>query len=423
MILFEIIVESVRNLWRHKLRSFLTALGIVFGIASVMAMIATGEGARQAILRQIQQLGIRNIIVNARKPPEEQQANKSTESYELRYGLTFHDARQIEQTLPAVAQVLPVHDATRWIWVRSRRLEAKVRGVSPDYFERLGLVPVLGRTLSSTDDTDRSRVCVVRQKLLDDVRYLGDPLQLDLRVGSEYLRVVGVLPDLAFQSPNKSVLGIDDRTLEIYIPFATMIDRFGLSEISERAGSRESTRVELHQLVCAVADGLDVLAAAKDVQQVLNHLHERKDYEVVVPLELLESRQSTQRVFDVVLPIIAGISLLVGGIGILNIMLASITERTREIGIRRAIGATRGDITLQFLIETVTLAAMGGVFGILLGVSFVAALRRFTDWEPTITPGSVVLSMAVSCLTGVVFGIRPARRAALMDPIRALRHE
>jgi putative ABC transport system permease protein len=176
-------------------------------------------------------------------------------------------------------------------------------------------------------------------------------------------------------------------------------------------------------MVCTVADGQDVLAVAKDVQAVLTKLHDKRDYEVVVPLELLESKQSTQRVFDIVLPIIAGISLLVGGIGILNIMLASVTERTREIGIRRAIGASRADITTQFLMETVTLAATGGVFGILLGISFVSALRAFTDWQPAITPGSVALSMAVSCLTGIVFGIRPAQRAAAMDPIRALRHE
>jgi len=277
-------------------------------------------------------------------------------------------------------------------------------------FRELGLQPMLGRTLTEADEQGCRRVCVVRARLLEEIDYVGDPLQLDLRVGTEYVRVVGVLPDLSFQSPNKVVLGIDDRAQEVYVPFATMVDRFGLSDTSDRAGSQEHSRVELHQMVCTVADGQDVLAVAKDVQAVLTKLHDKRDYEVVVPLELLESKQSTQRVFDIVLPIIAGISLLVGGIGILNIMLASVTERTREIGIRRAIGASRADITTQFLMETVTLAATGGVFGILLGISFVSALRAFTDWQPAITPGSVALSMAVSCLTGIVFGIRPAQR-------------
>ena len=423
MILLEILVESLRNLWRHRMRSLLTALGIMFGIASVMAMIATGEGARRAILAQIQQLGIRNIIVNAKKPPDDTSVKKKDEAHELRYGLTFHDARQIDATLPAVDAVLQVHDASRWIWLRSKRLDAKVRGVPAAYFRELGLQPMLGRTLTEADEQGCRRVCVVRARLLEEIDYVGDPLQLDLRVGTEYVRVVGVLPDLSFQSPNKVVLGIDDRAQEVYVPFATMVDRFGLSDTSDRAGSQEHSRVELHQMVCTVADGQDVLAVAKDVQAVLTKLHDKRDYEVVVPLELLESKQSTQRVFDIVLPIIAGISLLVGGIGILNIMLASVTERTREIGIRRAIGASRADITTQFLMETVTLAATGGVFGILLGISFVSALRAFTDWQPAITPGSVALSMAVSCLTGIVFGIRPAQRAAAMDPIRALRHE
>lgn len=423
MILLELIGEALRNLARHKLRSFLTALGIVFGIASVMAMIATGEGARRAILAQIQELGIRNIIVNARKPPEEHSVKTSQQSHVLRYGLTFRDASQIEHTLPAVTSVLPVHDATRWLWFRSNRLEAKVRGVTPDYFEHLRLVPILGRALTDLDDESRRRVCVVRKKLLRDVNYLGDPLQLDLKVGAEYFRVVGVLPEVSFQSPNQAVLGIDDRTHEVYVPFRTMVDRIGLHDVSARAGSYENSRVELHQVVCTVGAEENVLDAAKGIQRVLSKFHERKDYEVVVPLELLESRQSTQRVFDIVLPIIAGISLLVGGIGILNIMLASITERTREIGIRRAIGASREDITRQFLIETVALASIGGLLGVAVGVGFVSALEAFTDWEPAITPQSVALSMIVSCLTGIAFGIYPARRAARMDPIRALRHE
>jgi putative ABC transport system permease protein len=176
-------------------------------------------------------------------------------------------------------------------------------------------------------------------------------------------------------------------------------------------------------MICVVREGEDVLNTARDVQQVLSSLHDKRDYEVVVPLELLESRQSTQRVFDIVLPIIAGISLLVGGIGILNIMLASVTERTREIGIRRAIGASRADIVLQFLVETVALSGAAGLLGIAAGAAFVFALERFTEWQPVITGWSVALALIISSATGILFGIYPARRAALMDPIQALRHE
>jgi putative ABC transport system permease protein len=421
--IFELVREALRNLGRHKLRSFLTALGIIFGVASVMSMISTGEGARRAILDQINELGIRNIIINARKPPAEQNVQQEDTSTTLHYGLTFHDARQIALTLPMITEVLPVHDVEQWIWFKSRRIQAKVRGVTPEYFERLNLDPWLGRPLTDSDGITRQRVCVVRSQLLRDALYVGDPLKLDLKVGPEYYRVVGVLADSEFQSPNRAALGIDDRALEVYVPFDTVVSRIGLETSTQRSGSFESSVVELHQILCVVDSEENVLHAARGVQAILGTFHEKQDYEMTVPLELLESRRKTQRVFDIVLPIVAGISLLVGGIGILNIMLASITERTREIGIRRALGATGADITWQFLVETVTLSSIGGLLGIALGAAGVSLLRTLTEWDAVITPGAVGLSLGVSCLTGVVFGLYPARKAAAMEPIRALRHE
>ena len=421
--LLELIREALRNLGRHKLRSFLTALGIIFGVASVMSMISTGEGARRTIMSQIQQLGIRNIILNARKPPDEQKAQTSGTSFRLHYGLTFRDREQIAETLPMISEVLPVHDLDQWIWFGSRRIEAKVRGVTPAYFEKLQMTPWMGRPLADHDEAERARVCVVRSQLLREARYVGDPLKLDLKIGNQFFRVVGVLPDAEFQSPNRLALGIDERALEVYVPYETVIDRFGLQLTVRRAGSRESSEVELHQIVCVVDKEENVLPAARGVQAILERFHEKRDYEITVPLELLESRRKTQRVFDIVLPIVAGVSLLVGGIGILNIMLASITERTREIGIRRALGATGLDITWQFLVETVTLSGIGGLIGVGLGMLGVHVLRAFTHWDAVITPWAVALSFGVSCLTGIVFGLYPARQAAAMEPIRALRHE
>ncbi len=421
--ILELIREAVRNLARHKLRSLLTVLGIVFGIASVVSMVATGEGARRSILAQIQELGIRNIIINARKPPAESDVQDAEQGRVMRYGLTFHDARQLERTVPSIDRVLPVHDLEAWIWFKSRRLEAKVRGVTPDYLAELGLVPTLGRTLTRADGLARKRVCVVRRRLLKDARYVGDPLKLDLKIGNDFFRVCGVLPDVTFQSTNAAVLGIDGRALEVYVPFETVLDRYGLMTVRERAGSQETARVELHQIVCTTRVESDVIPAAYSIQSVLAKFHERKDYEVVVPLKLLESRQRAQSVFNIFLPVIAGISLIVGGIGILNIMLASVVERTREIGIRRAIGCTRSGIVWQFLIETVTLAAIGGILGVALGVVGVFVIDMNTDWSPRLTPWAVSLSLGISCLTGIVFGLYPAARAARMDPIRALRHE
>lgn len=421
MFLLELLQEALRNLARHKLRSFLTTLGIIFGVASVLSMVAIGEGARRAILEQIQELGIRNIIINAQKPPESSSSKDEKDSFTLDYGLTFRDARQIDDTLPLVTEVLPVHDKERWIWFESHRIAAKVRGVMPSYFDKLHLRPFIGRTLDDSDNLERRRVCVVRSRLLREAKYIGDPLRLDLKVGTEYFRIVGVLPDAEFQSPNRAVLRIDERAHEVYVPFDTARNRFGIEQFTERAGSYESTRVELHQIVCTVRSEDDVMEAARGIQAILTAFHKQKDYEITVPLELLESQQKTQRVFNIVLPIIAGISLLVGGIGILNIMLASITERTREIGVRRAIGASGWDITWQFLIETVTLSMIGGLIGLIVGVSSVYVLQRTTGWSVVITSWSLFLSLGISCLTGVVFGIYPARRAAAMDPIRALR--
>ncbi|MFG0328890.1 MAG: ABC transporter permease [Phycisphaerales bacterium] len=422
MFLVELTVEALRNLGRHKLRSLLTTLGIVFGVASVMSMMAIGEGARRAILEQIQELGIRNIIINARKPPDSGEAGDESQAMTLEYGLTFRDANQIVETLPMVEQTLVVHDIEKWIWFKSRRIAAKVRGVHADYFERLRLEPYLGRRLDEIDARERRRVCVVRARLLREAKYVGDPLKLDLKIGAEYFRVVGILPDFEFQSPNKAALGIDDRAMEVYVPFETVVDRFGLTSTQRRSGNFESTRVELHQIICVVSSEEHVLHAARGIQTILARFHTKQDYEITVPLELLESQQRAQRVFNIVMPVIAGISLLVGGIGILNIMLASITERTREIGIRRAIGATGADITLQFLIETVALATIGGLLGVAVGVGGVYILKVSTHWHAVVTGWSLALAMGVSCLTGIIFGIYPARRAAAMDPIRALRH-
>lgn len=421
--LLELVQEALKNLARHKLRSLLTALGIIFGVASVIAMISAGEGARRVILAQISELGTRHVILNSRRPPAERDgaASPSATPSVHRYGLTLRDAEQLRATVPTLVEVLPVHDVEEWIWFKSRRLEAKVRGVTPDYLQRLGMRPVQGRGLTDLDDAERARVCVVRAGLIRDARYLGDPLQLDLKVGAEFFRVVGVLPDRALQASNRDVLGIDARAQEVYVPFATVTDRLGL--ISQgRANEGPPARVELHQILCAVASEEQVPTAARSIQAVLERFHPRRDYEVTVPLDLLANRQRTQRVFDLVLPIVAGISLLVGGIGILNIMLASITERTREIGVRRALGATQADITVQFLIETVTLSALGGLLGVALGAGAVALLAVLTDWQPILTPGAVLLALTISCLTGVAFGLYPARRAAAMDPIGALRH-
>jgi len=419
----ELAGDGVRNLSRHKLRSLLTALGVIFGVASVLSMIAVGEGARREIMAQIEQLGTTNIIVNTVEPPPDDRAEGDDEAAGLfERGLTMRDARQIEETLPAVVQALRVHDREAWIGFGGRRLPATLRGVEVEYLRALRLEPIVGRLLSPVDALERRRVCVIRENLLREAQYAGDPLRLDLKIGAVYFRVVGVLPDEAFTSPGGAALGYAPDANIVYAPFEVVVDRYGMTRVEREGRNGRRVRTELSQILCVIDDESRIVASARAIGAILGAFHERREYEVVVPLELLESRRRAQRVFSVTLPIIAGVSLLVGGIGILNIMLASVMERTAEIGVRRAVGATRADIVRLFLAETLMLALFGGLAGLALGVGAVGALGWATGWSVAIPAWSIALSLAVACGTGVIFGVYPARRAAYLEPVDALRH-
>jgi putative ABC transport system permease protein len=410
------------NLRRHALRSVLTMLGIVFGVASVMAMLAVGAGAQEEILRQIGRLGVKNVIVSSIKPLEEDKATTERQ-WINRFGLTLRDFRQIEETVPTVARMLPVHVVQDQIWYGSKKLEARLVGVEPEHLSVLPYRLIYGRPLTSIDGEQGHSVCVVRTSLLTQLGAIGDPLSMHLKVGRHYYRIVGVLADETYSTTAEKALGIDPKSHEVYAPYETVIARHGFLTFKRRTGSFEASRVELDQIIVQAAREDAVEPTARMLQTLLAKNHERKDFDIMVPLELLRQSERTRRVFDLVLTLIASISLLVGGIGIMNIMLATVTERTKEIGIRRALGASRGDIVRQFLVETVFLSGIGGIAGLLLGFLSVSWLERFTGWDAVVTPTSVGMAFAVSCLVGIVFGIWPARRAALLDPIAALRNE
>jgi putative ABC transport system permease protein len=246
---------------------------------------------------------------------------------------------------------------------------------------------------------------------------------MTLRIGRFPFQVIGILEDEQFHSYTRKALAIDDRSQEIYIPYATSMRTFGIYTYFRKAGSTERSEVELDQIIVQADQPDQVFPTARMIAAMLAKFHDRKDYEIVVPLELLQQSEETQRVFNVVMVLIASISLLVGGIGIANIMLATITERTKEIGIRRALGARRRDIMVQFLMETVAIAAIGGLMGALFGIGGIMGILEFTRWKALIAPHYVGISLLISCSVGILFGIYPARRAARMDPITALRHE
>ncbi len=421
--MLEVFVLGVRNLLRNKLRSFLTMLGMIFGVASVIAMLSVGAGARHEILSRIQELGVRNVILNSVKPPEQIKPETTETQWKNKYGLTFEDADYIEAVLPTVERMLRVNKIRQRLWYGSKRLEASVLGVEPEYLEMFGLKAGRGRVFNELDARKKAKVCVIRRGLVRQLETVEDPLGMWLDIGDFPFQVIGILEDEAFRSHTRKALNIDAAAQEVYIPYSTSMRTLGTTTFIERSGSQEFTEVDLDQIVVTTRHQDEVLRTSQMLHAALGRLHDDVDYEVVVPLELLQQSEQTQKVFNLVMILIASISLLVGGIGIANIMLATITERTKEIGIRRALGARRRDIVIQFLTETTAIAAIGGLFGCLFGVLGILGIVQLTNWTAMIAPEYVLISLVISCSVGILFGIFPARRAAYMDPITALRYE
>ncbi|MHC5038162.1 MAG: ABC transporter permease [Planctomycetota bacterium] len=418
--LLETFGTALKNLNRYKLRTLLTTAGIIFGIGAVVSMMSVGAGARASILAQIYKMGITNIIVNTVKPPEEKKATGQEQSYTNVYGLTFREADYLRTTLHRARMVLKVHRARKKIYCWNRIIDTKILGVEPEYFDALNIEIDAGRALKAPDCQNGRRVCVVGPGIIRETLYMGDPMKLSLRVGSDVFNVVGVTreeeqPSLGQISEGESLL--------VYIPFDTSVKRFGTYASTSRAGSRESSKVELERIVVSCWNVDQVIDTASVVSAVLKRFHEKRDYEIIVPLKQLQQVKKTQQIFRVVMVLIASISLLVGGIGIANIMFATVTERTREIGIRRALGARRRDILIQFLCETVLIALGGGLFGSAFGVLGVHLISKLTGWEASIQLNAMVLALVISCLVGIISGLAPARRAAHFDPVASLRHE
>jgi putative ABC transport system permease protein len=420
--LLEILAQGLRGLRRNRLRSFLTMLGMIFGVGSVITMLSVGAGARAEILARIGELGVTNIILNSVKPPEETKP-QNEEQWVIQYGLTFDDADYIQSVVPGVADLLRVNRVKQRAWFGSRRIEASLLGVQPRHLTMFGLEVGRGRPFTPIDDQCRAKVCLVRPGFVQQLETVVDPLGQHIFVGGYPFEIIGILRDEQFRSHTAKALNLDGIEQEIYIPYATSMSTLGTTTFIRRSGSREYSNVELDQLVVTTEEPSQVFDTARVLSAVLGRLHERQDYEIVVPLELLQQSEATQRTFNLVMILIASISLLVGGIGIANIMLATITERTREIGVRRALGARRRDILTQFLTETTAIAVVGGLIGCLLGLVGVQGIARWTEWKANVAPYYVLVALGISCAVGILFGIYPARRAALMNPIAALRHE
>jgi putative ABC transport system permease protein len=416
---------GIRSLWLHRLRSLLTVLGIVFGVCSVIAMLAIGEGASFEAQEQIKNLGSQNIIVRSVKPPEEQKvSDKGSQNYVLEYGITYTDVRRIRSTIPGVTIVLPARNMRDYAWNISRRVDCEVVGTVPWYPEMRNHRVASGRFFTDVDMAGQASVCVLGAEMVRALFPLETPLGKHVRVGADYYQVIGVMEPRGEEPKGEETQeNAKPATHRMFIPIETAKLRYGEVLMRRRSGSFEAERVQLHEVTIKVDSLEDVTLVADAVKEVLLRNHKKKDYEVVVPLELLRRAERTKEIFNIVLGSIAAISLLVGGIGIMNIMLASVTERTREIGIRRALGARRHDIIAQFLVETVLLSGVGGIMGVLLGISIPFVVSHVAGMKTIITLWSPLLAFSISGLVGIVFGLYPAFRAANMDPVEALRHE
>jgi putative ABC transport system permease protein len=406
---------GLENLRAHKLRSLLTMMGMIFGVAAVVAMLSIGAGAQQEVMAFIEQLGVRNLIVEAREAGDHQALQKVRQ---LSAGLSFKDMRVIQSNLDTVTA------ATARKRFTPTKLSPRpiggdmpvIYGVSPAYAAIGNLRMASGRFFDDAENKSSAPVAVIGEGASATLFGADDPVGRYLKVNEQWLQVIGVAgPQLTVQT-DVAGLPAQDRNNLIYVPLNSSIFR-----LEDGASSRKD---EIDGIYLQMKSSNDVPEAAALVRGILDVAHRGAgDFTIISPAELLAEQRRTQRIFEMVMVAIASISLLVGGIGIMNIMLASVLERTREIGVRRAIGARQRDVVRQFLIETTIISLTGGVAGIILGVALSQLIGVLAGWSTIVTTSSIVLAFGVSVAIGIVFGLYPAVRASRLDPVKALHYE
>jgi putative ABC transport system permease protein len=419
----ELFALGLRDLRAHKLRSLLTALGVIFGVAAVICMLSIGEGASAEQLQQIQLLGSQNIILRSVEPPPSQQVGQADEGIRS-YGLTEDDVARLRD-LPHVEELVLMRDVANTVVHGSRQFDAQVLGTTENFFDVVNVRATRGRPLMPLDGDRHAKVAVIGSLVARSLFPNDDPLGKTVTVQSRTTgpvpyTIVGILGEVMTAGNPAKGLAARNINRDVYIPFSTAGLRYGDLKVSFRGRSREYKSVQFSDVYVHIEPQEQVLAVSRMVNRALVYDRKETDFSMTVPLELLQQAEQAKRTWQIVLGSIAGISLLVGGIGIMNIMLASVTERTREIGIRRALGAKRHHITAQFLVQTMILSVLGGVIGIGLGIGLARIVTWFAEWQTIIPLWGVVLSFGVSALVGIVFGLYPASAAARLDPIDAL---
>jgi putative ABC transport system permease protein len=406
------LASALGSLAEHKLRTTLTMLGMMFGVGAVVAMLSIGAGAEREALALIERLGTRNVVVRAKtyKPQELEEIRKKS------LGLSLRDVDALQEAVPGVAFAAPRIEVEPYkVLAAGAQTEAKVFGVSHRHREVVPIPLSEGRTLDARDELEHAQVCVIgsgaRRALFGAERALGR----DLKINDLWCEVIGVLArDPSAASSAVQGIAVASTDHEIYLPFTTALRKL----------DRDPLKSPLSEIVVRLQPEAPAGETGAVIGTLLDRLHGGvRDFEIVVPEALLRHSRETQRLFSLVMGLIAGISLLVGGIGIMNIMLATVLEQTREIGVRRAVGARRSDIRFQFLVTAFTLAMLGGLAGVALGLGIARIVAAYADWPTVVTTWSVALSLGVSVAVGVASGLYPAVRAARLDPIQALHAE
>jgi putative ABC transport system permease protein len=437
-------VLAVEGVNANKLRSVLTALGIVFGVGAVIAMLAIGAGAKKAILDQMKLIGTNNIVINSFVPSEkesnEEEEGGSTDggtsqnnNWAYSPGLTLEDLQAIEKVLSNVERISPEVILPTNI-VRSAKMDGgRVIGITNSFFELNRLTVNSGSEFHSSHLEEGEPVCIIGKNIKSKFFSEADPIGQKIKCGNTWMTVIGVIEKRLASRENLNSLGIRDYNSDIYIPVTTALRRFkNRAKVSQESFGRSnnnsnSKQPNYHQLDRAtirIVDSKQLQASADVVARMLIRRHrEVLDFEIQIPELLLEQEQKTQDTFNLVLAVIAGISLLVGGIGIMNIMLASVMERIKEIGVRRSLGATQKDIILQFLFEAIIISLIGGALGILIGLGSARTIAAYADIPTVVSGWSVFLSFGVAATVGLIFGLFPAQKAAKLDPIKALRSD
>ncbi|MBW7847590.1 MAG: ABC transporter permease [Bacteroidales bacterium] len=448
---WEILQVALEAVFANRSRSILTALGIIFGVSAVIAMMAIGNGARQEILEQIKMVGVNNIIISSRyeknASTDSDESEGKQESKKFSPGLTLLDAKGIAEIIPTVNRVSPEVVYETSIIKDGLRQQAKLNGVTPDFFHVFSMNLESGTMFTEEQSEQGSPVCIIGPGIKTRFFPLENPIGKHIKCGSLWLKVIGVLEKrVAMVSKNESQ-AVTETDNNIYAPLQTVLLRYkdrslinsgslhggtttifsgnSVTVMGNESGSDESANYhQLDRIIVQVDESANLNATTKILSQMLSRRHLGvEDFEITVPELLLKQEQRTKDIFNIVLGAIAGISLLVGGIGIMNIMLASVMERIREIGVRRSIGATKMDIILQFLSEATLISISGGIIGILLGLVMARIIMETTDILTIVSLGSILISFGVAASVGIVFGYLPARKAAEQDPVESLRHD